>query len=81
MNRDYVFTINGSKYVVVRRHAREMIPSWDGCGNPWLWFSWEQKTGVRDYLACGVKTLREAKESLPDTAEVKFDTMASNGLF
>jgi hypothetical protein len=50
-------------FYVVKRRAKEMIPSWEK-GNPILWFSWEQRGSERDYLATGVKTLWEAEKPI-----------------
>ena len=65
--RNYHFAADGRRFCAVRRRVRDMIPGYEGRGNPWLWFSWEDVGGERDYLACGVATLREAQEPI-DTA-------------
>lgn len=70
MARDYAFTADGRKFFAVKRRAKDMLPGWEGRGNPWLWFSWEQKDDERDYLACGVGTLREAQQPIDKLCEI-----------
>lgn len=62
--RHYAFSADGRCFFAVRKRVRDMM-EWEGRGNPWLWFSWEVlANGERDYLACGVRTLREAQEPI-----------------
>jgi hypothetical protein len=70
MARDYGFTADGRRFFAVKRRVREMLPSWEGKGNPMLWFSWEQKGSERDYLACGVKTLYEAQRPIDKICDI-----------
>lgn len=45
--------------------VRDIIPDWQGKGNPKLWFSWEElENNRKEYLANGVKTLREAQDCI-----------------
>ena len=64
MKRSYMYHADGRKFFCVKERAKNMLPSWEGRGNPWLWFSWEVVNGERDYLACGVSTIREAQEPI-----------------
>lgn len=70
MAADYVFHSGNRKFFAVRRPVRDMM-AWDGRGNPRLWFSWEMlEDGARDYLACGVKTLLEAREPIDNACGI-----------
>lgn len=66
MPRTYRYSADGRTFYVVQSPVRSLIPSWEGRrgSNPLRWFSWEFKDGERDYLACGVKTRREAQEPI-----------------
>lgn len=67
---DRMYTSGERRFFAVRRRVREMIPSWEGTGNPWRWFSWEVVDGHRDYLACGVDTLRDAQRPIDDACGI-----------
>lgn len=64
MARDYRFVAGDRVFFVVRRHVKEMMRSYEGRGNPSLWYSWEELDDERDYLACGVRTMREAQKPI-----------------
>lgn len=68
---DRMYTLGERRFFAARRRARSILPAWEGRGNPWRWFSWEVlPDGERDYLACGVDTLREAQRPIDEACGI-----------
>lgn len=68
MNRErtYHLSLSNRRFIVERCRVRKHLPWWEGKGNPWLWFSYEQLGSSRAWFACGTTTMREAWDAITD---------------